>query len=110
MEVENSGIRKTVEKVDRKLDSLYIKWMAHFKPIKDNAGIDDFIYTEQQEAEWLNTEPTFTKRIVTEIPTKRRRRVTRLRVTVPLRRIHSPVTFRRMLSIYFDFRHRDAGK
>jgi hypothetical protein len=38
--------------------------------------IDDFIYTEQQEKAWLDTEPTFTKRIATPSPTKQQRRVT----------------------------------
>ncbi|MGA2461319.1 MAG: hypothetical protein ABSF82_07860 [Candidatus Bathyarchaeia archaeon] len=51
--------------------------------ITGNEVIDDFIYTEQQEKEWLNTVPTFTKRIYTAIPTKRRRRVTLSAVTLP---------------------------
>jgi hypothetical protein len=42
--------------------------------------IDDFIYSEQQEKAWLDSErelgQDFTKRIVTPLPTKRRRRVT----------------------------------
>lgn len=43
--------------------------------------IDDFIYTEQEEKAWLETEHDFTKRIATPILTKQQRRVTLRQVT-----------------------------
>ncbi len=48
---------------------------------------EDYIFTEDEENAWKSSEPdyTATKRIVTEIPTKQRRRVTLLKVTVPPR-------------------------
>lgn len=88
MEVNDNDLRKTAEKVDRKLNSLYAKWMAHFKTIDTNRTLtDDFVFTEDEEEAWKASEQNFTKRIATVIPTKRRVRVTLRKVTSTLRLI-----------------------
>lgn len=50
----------------------------------DEETIDDYIYTEQREFAWLDSErnsgQNFTKSIYTPLPTKRRRRVTHARM------------------------------
>jgi hypothetical protein len=69
------------EDTDKRLDRILrdIQRRLEEEPIEPDAT-DDFIFTEQEEKAWLDSErdlgQDFAKRIATPLPTKHRRRVT----------------------------------
>jgi hypothetical protein len=62
-------------------ESFWVTIPQHRIPLMKSIGCaiddeDEYIFTEREDYAWQSAEPSFTKRIYTEIPTKRRLRVT----------------------------------
>ena len=110
MSVENmtntkvTKMRKKLHDVNDELERLAAKFDALLKnQISNDQDIaDDSIYTEQQEREWLKSEPTFTKRIAKPL---RNRRKGNLMITFFLLALSMPHGLLLLASVPNDLSH-----